>query len=78
MCLSRLVHIDEVDANGATAIGRSEGRTVVVSLAVLTLQGDIVIPGDWVQVSTGLAISRLTDEEAANIAAARAALAKEA
>ena len=74
MCLSRLVRLDEVDADGARAIGQSEGRTVAVSLAVLTLQGEAPVAGDWVQVSTGLAVRRLTNAEAASITEARAGL----
>ncbi len=71
MCLSRLVRIEAVDADGTRAIGVSEGRTVSVSLAVLTFEGQVLIPGDWVLEATGLAVRRLTDEEAAAIAQAR-------
>ena len=74
MCLSRLVQIEEVDADGAQAIGQSEDRTVVVSLAVLTLEGDTPVPGDWVQVTTGMAVRRLTDQEAAAITEVRTRL----
>ena len=77
MCLSQLVQIEEVDADGIRAIGASEGRTVSVSLAVLTLEGDVPVPGDWVQVTTGLAVRRLTGEEAVAIAQARRDLEEE-
>lgn len=71
MCLSRLVRIEAVDADGTRAIGVSEGRTVSVSLAVLAFEGESPVPGDWVQVTTGLAVRRLTGEEAAVISQAR-------
>ncbi|MDF1596354.1 MAG: HypC/HybG/HupF family hydrogenase formation chaperone [Acidimicrobiia bacterium] len=74
MCLSRLARIEAVDADGSRAVGVSEGRTVSLSLAVLTLAGEVIIPGDWVLVATGLAVRRLTDEEAAAIARARTEL----
>ena len=71
MCLSQLVRIDQVDAANAIGIGVTEGRTVRVSLAVLALEDDLPVAGDWVQVSTGLAVRRLTDNEAAQILDAR-------
>ena len=71
MCLSRLVRIEAVDADNRQAIGVSEGRAVSVSLAVLAFEGEAIIPGDWVLEATGLAVRRLTDEEAAAIAQAR-------
>ncbi len=74
MCLSRLVRIAEVTADGTAAVGDEEGRRVEVSLAVLALGGDTLRPGDWVLVTTGLAVRRLSPTEAADIKAARAAL----
>lgn len=71
MCLSRLVCIETVEADGSRAIGVSEGRTVSVSLAVLAFEDELPVPGDWVQVTTGLAVRRLTGEEAAAILQAR-------
>ncbi|MFW2338637.1 MAG: HypC/HybG/HupF family hydrogenase formation chaperone [Acidimicrobiia bacterium] len=71
MCLSQLVRIEKVDATNARAVGKAGGRSVDVSLAVLALEGDLPVAGDWVQVSTGLAIRILSDDEAAQILAAR-------
>lgn len=71
MCLSQLVRIEKVDTANARAVGEAGGRSVGVSLAVLALEGDLPVAGDWVQVSTGLAIRILSDDEAAQILAAR-------
>ena len=71
MCLSQLVRIEKVDTANASAVGEAGGRFVGVSLAVLALEGDLPVAGDWVQVSTGLAIRILSDDEAAQILAAR-------
>ena len=71
MCLSQLVRIEKVDATNARAVGKAGGRSVEVSVAVLALEGDLPAVGDWVQVSTGLAIRHLTDDEAAQILTAR-------
>lgn len=59
MCLGELAQvIDLVDAE--TARGRVGERVVTISL--LTLDGPVG-PGDWLQVHSGFALARLTDEE---------------
>ncbi len=74
MCLSQLVRIEEVAADGTRAVGDAGGRRIAASLAMLALEGDLPVPGDWVLVATGLAVRRLSDGEAAVIAEDRAAL----
>lgn len=68
MCLGELAEVLELAA-GPTALVRSSGRVVTVSL--LTLD-EPVAPGDWVVCHCGFALRRLTPEEAGDAAAARA------
>lgn len=77
MCLSQLLRVDEVIDDGATARCDRSGRPVEVSLAVLTLGGNTPVAGDWILVSTGMAVERLSTEEAAHIDQARRALLQE-
>ena len=68
MCLGELAEVLELAA-GPTAVVRSSGRVVTVSL--LTLD-EPVAPGDWVLCHSGFALRRLTPEEAGDAAAVRA------
>ena len=59
MCLGELAQVvDHVDDR--TVRARLGERVVVVSL--LTLDGPVA-PGEWLQVHSGFALARLTDEE---------------
>ncbi|HEU5036634.1 MAG TPA: HypC/HybG/HupF family hydrogenase formation chaperone [Nocardioides sp.] len=59
MCLGELAEVvDHVDER--TVRARVGARVVTVSL--LTLDGP-VSPGDWLQVHSGFALARLTEEE---------------
>lgn len=68
MCLGELAEVLELAA-GPTALVRSSGRVVTVSL--LTLD-EPVAPGDWVLCHSGFALHRLTPEEAGDAAEVRA------
>lgn len=69
MCLGELAEVLQL-VGGSAALVRSEARTVTVSLVTLD---DAVAPGDWVVCHSGFALSRLTQEEACDAAAIRAA-----
>jgi hydrogenase expression/formation protein HypC len=59
MCLGDLAQVvDLVDERTVSA--RVGDRVVTVSL--LTLEGPVA-PGDWLQVHSGFALARLTDQE---------------
>lgn len=77
MCLSQLLRVEEVIDDGATAVCDRHGRRIEVSLAVLAFAGNSPVAGDWILVSTGLAVERLSTEEAAYINEARTALFEE-
>lgn len=59
MCLGDLAQVTDV-VDDRTVHARVGDRVVTVSL--LTLDGPVA-PGDWLQVHSGFALSRLTDEE---------------
>lgn len=75
MCLNDVVRLVEVSADGSSAVGESAAGRHAVSLVVLVLDGVRPAIGDWVVVSTGLAVERLTDDEAAAVTRWRAQLA---
>ena len=62
MCLSYPAQILSVDTHG-TALAVVDGQTRQVTLTALG--ADHVAAGDWVLVSTGLAVARLQPDEAA-------------
>jgi hydrogenase expression/formation protein HypC len=59
MCLGEIAQVVEV-VDGRTVRARVDRRVLTVSL--LTLDGPVA-PGDWLQVHSGFALARLTDEE---------------
>ena len=64
MCISLPALVIEVDPSRSEAlvkIGDSHRR---VSLAVLTLEGESIVAGDWVLVNAGLALERVDEAEA--------------
>ena len=68
MCLGELAEVvDRIDDR--TVRARVGDRLVTVSL--LTLDGTVA-PGDWLQVHSGYALARLTDEERREAARIRA------
>jgi len=62
MCLSYPAQIVAVDPSG-TALAVVDGR--IRQVALTALGDEDVAAGDWVLVSTGLAVARLQPEEAA-------------
>ncbi len=66
----------EVSADGASAVGESDAGRRDVSLLVLTLDGLQPAVGDWVVVTTGLAVEMVTEEEARAVSRSRAAMAR--
>lgn len=59
MCLGDLAQVTDL-VDERTVLARVGDRIVTVSL--LTLDGPVV-PGEWLQIHSGLALARLTDEE---------------
>jgi hydrogenase expression/formation protein HypC len=64
MCVAEPAAVLEVDDGMALVELRGVARTV--PLTVLMSTGEIVVPGDFVLVHTGLAVARLTHQEAAD------------
>jgi hydrogenase expression/formation protein HypC len=64
MCVSEagLVLAVEGDEAALVSVAGSERR---VPLIVVTGAGETVAPGDWLLIHTGLAVARITAEEAA-------------
>lgn len=62
MCMSSVGRLLSLD--GHDAVVDIDGRVRRVSAAVLVLEGVSVAPGDWLQIHTGFAITRLDPEEA--------------
>ena len=59
MCLGEIAQVTDV-VDDRTVRVRVGERSLTVSL--LTLDGPVA-PGDWLQVHSGFALARLTDEE---------------
>lgn len=59
MCLGELAQVTDL-VDDRTVHARVGPRVVTVSL--LTLDGPVV-PGEWLQVHSGFALARLTEEE---------------
>ena len=63
MCFEMPARILEL-GEGSEVLADVDGRPRTISLAVLTLEGRAVAPGDWVLVHTGFAVRRLEPAEA--------------
>lgn len=59
MCLGDIAQVVEV-VDEKTVLARIGHREVTISM--LTLEGPVV-PGEWLQVHSGFALGRVTDEE---------------
>lgn len=59
MCLGDLAQVIDLLDDGTARVRVGER---VVTVALLTLDGPVA-PGDWLQVHSGFALARLTDEE---------------
>ncbi|MFW5899452.1 MAG: HypC/HybG/HupF family hydrogenase formation chaperone [Jiangellaceae bacterium] len=62
MCIGLPGRVTEVD--GEHAVIDVVGVSRRVSIALLALEGADVAPGDWVLASAGLAVRRLSEQEA--------------
>jgi hydrogenase expression/formation protein HypC len=69
MCLSEAAWVLEVDGDSAVVDLRGAHRRV--PLVMLTFAGEVVTPGDWLLLHTGLAVARVTATEAAEVNAIR-------
>lgn len=69
MCLSEAAFVVEVDGDSAVVDLRGAHRTV--PLVMLTFAGEVVTPGDWLLLHTGLAVARISATEAAEVNAIR-------
>ena len=68
MCMSDVGRILELSEDGAEAIAWTRGAARTISTSVLTLEGSELSVGDWVVVSMGLAIERLSESAAHEMA----------
>lgn len=71
MCLSAAGRIVSIDADRHEAVVDVDGMTRAVSLAVLTLEGRALAPGDWVMVHTGFALEVLDEASVTDLLALR-------
>lgn len=69
MCMSDPAVVVEVDTTGEDALVELRGKRRRVSVALLTLEGTPVAPGDWILTSAGMAVERLDEAEAAALVA---------
>jgi len=63
MCLAYPVQLMTVDPAGSATADVSGTRRTIVLLALT----DPVAPGDWVLVHAGIALARITEEEATDL-----------
>lgn len=75
MCLSDLACVVHHDPATYDALVDIDGRPANVSTIALGLDGPGLAPGEWIVVHTGLAVERLSHDEAREILRFRAALA---
>ncbi|MEX2557744.1 MAG: HypC/HybG/HupF family hydrogenase formation chaperone [Actinomycetota bacterium] len=59
----------EIDAAGEEALVEMRGQQRRLSVALLTLEGTPVAPGDWVLASAGMAVERMDESDAKELAA---------
>jgi len=65
MCMETIARVIELaPEDAATAVADVDGATRRISLAMLTVQGIAVQPGDWLLAHTGIAIEVLTEPDA--------------
>jgi hydrogenase maturation factor len=62
--MSEAALVLEVDATGETALVELRGARRRLSVALLTLEGMPVAPGDWVLASAGMAVAPLDADDA--------------
>lgn len=69
MCMSDPALVLEIDAAGEEALVEMRGQQRRLSVALLTLEGTPVAPGDWVLASAGMAVERMDESDAKELAA---------
>jgi hydrogenase assembly chaperone HypC/HupF len=69
VCLSDPARVVSVSDDGAEALVRMRGALRRLSVALLTLEGETVVPGDWVLASVGMALERIDEAEARDLLA---------
>jgi hydrogenase maturation factor len=67
MCMTEPARILAVTPDHAEARAWTRTATLRLSLAVLTLDGHVVRPGDWVLASAGLAIEPMAEDDALDL-----------
>lgn len=70
MCISEAALVLSVDGDEA-ALVELRGSPRRVPLVLITSAGDTVSPGDWLLVQTGLAVARISADQAADYDALR-------
>jgi len=60
MCLGIPMQVEKID----DLIARCQARGVFRDVSLLMLQGESVFPGDYVMVSLGYALQKMTEQEA--------------
>jgi hydrogenase expression/formation protein HypC len=65
MCLSEAARVLEVE--GDCAVVELRGSPRLIPLVALTFAGEVIRPGDWLLVHTGLAVARISPTEAAEV-----------
>lgn len=71
MCLSDVARVIRHDPDSYEAVVDIDGRTTHVSTVALGLDSPRMSAGDWIVVHTGLAVERLSPDEAELILRAR-------
>ncbi|GAA1898228.1 HypC/HybG/HupF family hydrogenase formation chaperone [Actinomadura bangladeshensis] len=69
MCLEQVGRV-VTTGDGRAVVARGKARAVV-SLVILTLEGVPVVSGDWLVMHSGIAVRKISAEEAAGMAAVR-------
>lgn len=71
MCMSEPAHVLRVDPDGANAVVWMRGAERGLSIALLTLQGTRVEPGQWLLASAGLAVEVIEERHAEELLSIR-------
>lgn len=68
MCIAAVGRVSSVAGDASEAVVNVNGVDRVVSLAVLTLEGTAVSPGDWLLLHTAMAVRVVEPDEAEELA----------
>ena len=67
MCMSDPARVIETDSRGEQALVELRGKRRLISIALLTLEGRAIGPGDWILASAGIAIEKIDEQEATEL-----------